>query len=111
MNRHEIEYLDLESHDVVHVADEFSDNGHYYVILKVDFRRLVIEALQITSAKWNYGDYTSVDSNDHDVLDRPSRIKDQVYEINFDLITNNYGPISERALEAMNEMSLRNERR
>ena len=111
MNIHDIENLDLESNDVVHVEDEFSDNGHYYVILEVDFRKLVIEALQITSAKWNYGDYVSVDSDDHVVIVRPSRIKDQLYEFDFDSITNNYGQISERASEAMSDMSLRNERR
>ena len=101
----EIQALSLG--DVVHVDDEFGDTGHYYVVVSNDTSNGIIEALQITSAQWEYSEYTLIDSDDHDVIYRSSRIKNEIYEIEYQKIDGCFGPLSERAKRNMNEMQLR----
>jgi|ETNmetMinimDraft_3_1059899.scaffolds.fasta_scaffold71162_2 hypothetical protein len=97
----------LSPGDVVHVDDGFGDTGHYYVVVSNDTCYGTIAALQITSAQWEYSVYTLIDSDDHDVIYRPSRIKNEVYEIEYNKIDECFGPLSKRAKRNMNEMQLR----
>ena len=105
ISRKEIE--ELSNGDIVHIDDELGENGHYYVVVKNDTQFGMIEALQVTSAQWEYDEYTLIGSDDHDVIYRPSRIKNEIYEIEYHKIDGCFGPLSERAKRNMNEMQLR----
>ena len=97
----------LSPGDIVHVDDELGDNGHYYVVVSNDTCYGIIAALQITSKQWEYGEYTLIGLDDHDVIYQPSRIKNEIYDIEYHKIDGCFGPLSERAKRNMNEMQLR----
>ncbi len=97
----------IEPGDIVHIDDGYGAKGHYYVVLDIDTKIGTIEALQITSTTWDYDDYTSIGPTDHSVIARISRIKNEVYEFDYDRVGRNFGPLSERAIQAVNEMELR----
>jgi hypothetical protein len=97
----------LSPGDVVHIDDGFGGNGHYYVVISNDIHYERIEALQITSKQWEYSEYTQIESDDHEVIYQPSRIKNEVYNFDYYKIDGCFGPLSERAKQSMNEMQLR----
>ena len=97
---------ELTNFDVIHIDDGYGAKGHYYVVRNIDINNWTIEVLQITSTNWAYGDYTSISPSDHDVIERNSRIKNEVYEFDYDSAGRNFGPLSERATQAMNKMEL-----
>ena len=97
----------IEPGDIVHIDDGYGAKGHYYVVLDIDTNSETIEGLQITSTTWDYDDYTSIGPSDHHVIARNSRIKNEVYEFDYDRIGRNFGRLSERAIQAVNEMEWR----
>jgi hypothetical protein len=97
----------IEQGDIVHIDDGYGGKGHYYVVLNIDRENWIIEGLQITSATWEYGEYAIIGPEDHSRIRSGSRIKNEVYEFDYANIGRNFGPLSQRAMRAINEMKLR----
>ncbi len=77
------------------------------MVLNIDWENWILEGLQITSADWEYGEYTIIGPEDHSRIRSGSRIKNEVYEFDYADIGRNFGPLSQRAMRAVNEMQLR----
>ena len=77
------------------------------MVLNIDWENWILEGLQITSADWSYDEYTAIGPSDHSIIRSDSRIKNEVYEFDYADIGRNFGPLSQRAMRAVNEMQLR----
>tara|TARA_X000001036_G_C20646258_1_gene793125 strand:+ start:1236 stop:1559 length:324 start_codon:yes stop_codon:yes gene_type:complete len=103
----ESEYERIERGSIVHIDDGYGGKGHFYVVLSIDWGNWTLEGLQITSAEWDYDEYTTIGPADHGRIRPGSRIKNEVYEFDYADIGRNFGPLSQRAMCAINKMQLR----